>query len=128
MKKILPSLLVTILLSGCHSLQKKETLLTESGFHSVTATTAAQSAHLQSLPQGHLTPVTKGGQTLFFLADAKQGRLYIGNQSQYQAYQQLRVTKQLSRDQAAATDLDADASAEWNAWGGLSAPLWSPNF
>ena len=132
MKKFLPTaFLFALLLSGCHSLQKKEQLLSAAGFHSVAPTTAAQAAHLKSLQastKGHLTPIRKHGQTLFLLADAKQNRLYIGNQSAYQAYKQLRLQRQLSEDKAATKDLNADASAEWNAWGGLDSPLWSPEF
>lgn len=132
MKKLLPlTCLFTLLLGGCHSLQKKEALLTESGFRVISPATPAQAAHLKSLQastKGHLTPVRKHGQTLFLLADAKQNRLYIGNQSEYQAYKQLRLARQLSEDKAATKDLNADASAEWNAWGGLDSPLWNPEF
>jgi len=119
---------LTLLLSGCHSLQKKEQLLTAAGFRAVSPTTAQQTAHLKSLPQGRIVPVRKHGQTLFLLADAKQNRLLIGNQSEYQAYKQLRLQRQLSEDKAATTGLNADSSAEWNAWGGLDSPLWSPEF
>jgi outer membrane murein-binding lipoprotein Lpp len=127
-KSLFVTVAMTLLLCGCHSLQKKEQLLSTAGFRSITPATAAQAAHLKTLPQDHLIPVTKHGQTLFILADAKQNRLYIGNQSQYTAYKQLRLQKQLARDEAATTDLNADANAEWAAWGGLESPLWSPNF
>ncbi|HEY5259812.1 MAG TPA: hypothetical protein VIJ46_04120 [Rhabdochlamydiaceae bacterium] len=132
MKKFLPTaFLFTLLLSGCHSLKKKEQLLSEAGFQSVTPATPAQEAHLKSLQaqtKSHLTPVTKQGKTLFLLADAKANRLFIGNQSEYQAYKQLRLTRQLSEDKAATKDLNADASVEWDAWGGLDSPLWNSNF
>jgi hypothetical protein len=132
MKKSLPTaLLFALLLSACHSLQKKEQLLSDAGFHSVTPTTAAQTAHLKSLQaqtKGHLTPVRKHGQTFFLLADAKGNRLFIGNQSDYQAYKQLRLSRQLSEDKAATTDLNADSTVEWDAWGGLDSPLWNSNY
>ncbi len=135
MKKVLPTPLVlalaflcTLLLSSCHSLQKKEQLLTTAGFRTISPATAAQAAHLKSLPQGHIIPVQKQGKTLFLLADAKQNRLLIGNQSEYQAYKKLRLQHQLSEDQAATADLNADSSLEWNTWGGLDSPLWSPEF
>ena len=79
-------------------MQKKEQLLTSVGFRTVSPTTAQQTAHLKSLPQGQIVPVRKHGQTLFLLADAKQNRLLIGNQSEYQAYKQLRLQRQLSED------------------------------
>ena len=131
MKKFLPTVFLCTLLSGCHSLQKKEQLLSAAGFHSVAPTTAAQTAHLKSLQaqtKGHLTPVRKHGQTFFLLADAKGNRLFIGNQSEYQAYKQLRLSRQLSEDKAATNDLNADATVEWDAWGGLDSPLWNSNY
>ena len=94
MKKFLPVFLI-LLIPGCNSLQKKEQLLGAAGFRSVTPSTPAQIAKLKSLPQGHLTPITKNGKTLFVLADAKQNRLFVGNQSQYQAYKQMRLKKKM---------------------------------
>jgi len=132
MKKFLPNLLLSLFLAllntGCHSLNQKEQLLTAAGFRTVVPTTPAQSAHLAALPQGHLTPVTKNGQTLFILADAKHNSLFVGNQSEYQAYQQLRLKQQLSQDKLATAAMNADATAEWNAWGGLEGTLWGPGF
>ena len=127
MKKFLPVFLI-LLIPGCNSLQKKEQLLGAAGFRSVTPSTPAQIAKLKSLPQGHLTPIKKNGKTLFVLADAKQNRLFVGNQSQYQAYKQMRLQNQLAEDKLATADLNADASMEWNAWGGLDTPLASPTF
>ena len=127
MKKFLPVLLI-LLVSGCNSLQKKEQLLGAAGFRSVTPSTPAQIAKLKSFPQGHLTPITKNGKTLFLMADAKQNRLFVGNQSQYQAYKQMRLKNQLAEDKLATRDLNADANLEWNAWGGLDTPLASPTF
>lgn len=123
---IFPSLLLVLLIAGCNSLQKKEQLLTTAGFHSVTATTPAQVAHLKSLQassKGHVTPVTKNGKTFFVLADPKQNRLFVGGSSQYEAYKQLRLQKQLSMEDLATTNLNADANAEWSAWGVLDSPF-----
>lgn len=131
MKKLSSVLLVILLLSGCNSLQKKEQLLTTAGFRSVTPTTPVQLAHLKTLQaqtKGHLTPITMNGKTLFLLADAKQNRLLVGNQSQYQTYKQLRLKHQLAEDTLATKDLNADANAEWNAWGVLDIPLQNSNF
>ncbi len=128
MKKLLPILLFSLLLTGCNSLQKKEQLLSAAGFRTVTPSSSAQMAHLKSLPQGHLTPISKNGKTLFLLADAKNNRLLIGNQTQYQAYEQLSLNQQIARDQRATKDLNADATSEWNDWGGLNALFYSPSF
>ena len=130
MKKLSSLLLIALVLTGCNALQKKEQLLSVAGFRSVTPSTPTQMARLKSLPQGHLTPISKNGKTLFVLADAKQNRLFVGNQAQYQAYKQLRLNSQLTKDKRATADLNADATAEWEAWGGLDTPFPStaPNY
>jgi hypothetical protein len=122
--RLLPLLLPAVLLCGCNSLRQKEQLMSASGFRTVVPSTAAQAAHLQSLPQGRLTPVVKKGKTVFMLADAKRNCLYVGNQSQYQAYQQLRLRNQIAQDKLATASLNADADNEWAAWGGIDTPLW----
>lgn len=126
--KRLPLLLAVLLLAGCNSLQHKEDLMSAAGFRTVVPSTPAQIAHLKSMAQGKLTPVVKKGQTFFILPDAAGNRLLIGSQSQYATYQQLRLKNQLAQDKLATASLNADANAEWDAWGGLDAPLWAPCF
>jgi hypothetical protein len=128
MTKLLPTLLFVFLITGCNVLQKKEQLLSTAGFRSVTPSSSAQIAHLKSLPQGHLTPISKNGKTLFLFADAKNNRLLVGNQAQYQLYKQLNLNQQIAQDQRATKELNADATSEWAAWGGLDTPLLFPSF
>lgn len=125
---LLTILSLSLLLLGCNSLQKKEQQLQAVGFRSLSPSTPAQVAHLKALPQGHLTPISKNGKTLFLLADSRRSLLFVGNQSQYQAYKELRLNRQLATDKLATKDLNADASAEWNAWGGLDTPMGYGSF
>ena len=120
--------LFPLILSSCHSSPDKEQLLSTAGFKCVAPKTSDQISHLKSLPQGKMTEVVKNGHSLFFLADGKRNLLFIGNQQEYQSYQQLRLNKRLSRDKDATAALNSDASNEWSNWGGLQTPYWGPVF
>lgn len=127
-KLLLPSLLVGLLFAtGCAS-QSKVTLLTAAGFRTVVPSTPAQIAQLKTMPQRKVIPVVKKGKTAFLYADASSNVLLIGNQKQYTQFQQYNLQYKIQRDQEATAALNADANAEWGAWGGLDGPLWGPCF
>lgn len=127
-KTFLSALLLPLVLAGCNSLQKKEALLVAAGFKTVVPATPIQVQKLHAAPQGKMLTLRKDGKTLFVFADAKRNHLLIGTQRQYQAYQQLRLEKQLAGEKLAAAALNADANIDWNDWGGLEAPYWGPTF
>jgi hypothetical protein len=126
-KLLLPALLAGILFSiGCTS-QSKITLLSAAGFRTVVPSTPAQIAHLKAMPQRKVIPVVKKGKTAFLYADAASNVLLVGNQKQYTQFQQYNLQYKIKQDEEATAALNADASTEWNAWGGLS-PFWGPGF
>jgi hypothetical protein len=129
MKKLpLPILLAVLLpLAGCAS-GSKVTLLTAAGFRTVVPNTPAQIAQLKSMPQRKVIPVVKQGRTAFLYADASSNILLIGNQKQYTQFQQYNLQYKIRQDKEATAALNADASMEWNAWGGLDGAFWGPCF
>jgi hypothetical protein len=120
-------ILCAILLTGCAS-QSKVTLLSAAGFRTVVPNTPAQISQLKSMPQRKVIPVVKKGKTVFLYADAANNSLLIGNQKQYQQFQQYNLQYKIQQDKEAAAALNADANAEWGAWGGLDGPFWGPCF
>jgi hypothetical protein len=120
-------ILCAIILTGCAS-QSKEMLLSAAGFRTVVPSTPAQIAQLKTMPQYKVIPVTKKGKTAFLYADAARNSLMIGNQKQYQQFQQYSLQYKIQQDKEAAAALNADANAEWGAWGGLDGPFWGPCF
>jgi hypothetical protein len=71
---------------SCASTEQTETLLSEAGFRTVIAT---------DLPQAQLRPykvtVTEGNRESYYAyADPARNQVYVGNQSQYQRYRQLK--------------------------------------
>ena len=80
------------------------------------------------MPQRKVIPIVKKGKTAFLYADAASNVLLIGNQKQYTQFQQYNLQYKIQQDKEATAALNADANAEWEAWGGLDGPLWGPGF
>lgn len=120
------TLLGAALLAGCSTGQNKERLLSASGFRTVVPTSQKQITQLKTLPQLQVIPVTKKGKTIFMFADSKRNLLLIGNQKQYQQYQQYSLQYHIQEDKVEAASLNADAS-EWGEWGGMGG-FWGPGF
>lgn len=129
MKKFLFLLpiVAALLVAGCAS-QSKVTLLSAAGFRTVVPSTPAQIAQLKTMPQRKVIPVVKKGKTAFLYADAANNVLMIGNQKQYQQFQQYNLQYKIKQDEEATAALNADSSMEWGAWGGLDGPFWGPCF
>lgn len=111
-------LALVALVIGCSTMKQTENLLAAAGFKMVPATTPQQQAHLKTLPPGKVTRVVRDGKTYFAFPDAKQQVLYVGQQAQYDAYQKLRVQKQMA--EAELTEAESPGPwAEWGYWGGM---------
>jgi hypothetical protein len=66
------------------------TQLTQAGFTPYSAKTAAQKAHIQSLPAGKLTKVNRHGKNMWVYPDAANNQVYVGNSAQYKAFRAAR--------------------------------------
>ena len=128
MNRYLPLLAISLLFPACaNHLQQKEKFLAEAGFRAVKPTTPAQIARIQSLPQGHITQVTRKGKTLFILADARRNLLLVGGNTQFEQYQQILYTKKVDPDIANEKAIRMD-QAEWEEWQGYYGPMGGPGF
>jgi hypothetical protein len=120
--KILPSLFLAgvllAFLAGCSTTQQTqqtEDLLVSCGFKTVAAATPAQQAHLKTLPPGKISTVKRNGKTLYVFPDAAHSRIYVGNPSQYQSFQQAYQDAQLINGRIEAVHEREDA-AVWDCW------------
>ena len=122
----------TELLIGCattqSSTQNRESMLVASGFKVITPKTAAQQQKLQKLPPGKVTMIQKDGKTYYVFPDPANNRAYIGRPKEYQAYQQLRATNKLAKENVETAEMYQDTEMEWSMWGGWGAGLgaWGP--
>ena len=125
---IIAAACATLLLS-CASTQgtsqSRENMLVSSGFRVITPKTAAQKQKLQNLPAGTVTMVKKGKKTYYVFPDAVHNQAYVGGPREYQAYQQLRAEKKLSREDLQDAEMYNDATMEWSMWEGGEG-VWGP--
>ena len=61
----------------------------------------------------------RNGKNYYVYADPAHYQIYVGNPSQYQQYQQLRLARNLDQDQLATAELNQQAvmNPEWGMWG-----------
>ena len=88
-----------------------ESLLTSAGFRTRTPSTPRQQQHFRTLTPDKMMTVHRNGNTYYVYADPVQNRLYIGNQAQFQMYQQLRKARHLALEQEY-----SEAMGDWGAW------------
>jgi hypothetical protein len=117
--KYLAILAFAALAFGCAAdLKNKENLAAAAGFKPITPNGADQQAILAKLPADKVTRITYKGKMYYVLPDAKNNQAYVGGQTEYQAYRQLRQQQQISNDNLMAASMNQDASMNWGAWGG----------
>ena len=105
--------------------QNKESMLVASGFKVITPKTSVQKQKLQNLPAGTVTKVKKGKKNYFIFPDPAHNQAYVGGRREYQAYQQLRAEKKLSREDVQHAEMYQDAAMEWSMWEGGEG-VWGP--
>jgi hypothetical protein len=66
-----------------------DSLLLSAGFKAKVATTAKQRQELKTLPEGTVSPISQRGKTFYIYPDTQRNEIYVGNEAQYQAYQNL---------------------------------------
>jgi hypothetical protein len=71
---------------GCASTQQTENLLSAAGFRTVIGTDPQQ----QQLRPYKVTVADRNGETSYVYADPARNQIYVGDQSQYQRYRQLK--------------------------------------
>jgi hypothetical protein len=94
------------------------------GFQVITPTTAEQKALLPTLPEGRITQIDHDGKIFYVLPDVANNQAYVGGPAQYQAFQQLRIARQISNDNLAAAQMNQMNQMNWGMWGGWGAPAW----
>ena len=105
---------------GCANTQHTENLLSAAAFKTVSANTPQRQEQLKALPPDKVTLVQRNGKNYYVYADPAHYQIYVGNPSQYQQYQQLRLARNLAQDQLATAELNQQAATNWEMWG----PFW----
>jgi hypothetical protein len=101
---------------GCTTTKQTENLLSAAGFKAQPAITAAQQAHLKSLPDHKVSSVKKDGKQYFVYPDVARNVLYIGQSAQYEQYKKLRAQQELADEQINPAEENEIQTAVWGAW------------
>lgn len=123
--KAIAAVVFTVLAVSCASaLKEKENLAIAAGFKVITPVKPDQVALLPTLPKDKVTQISYHGKTYYVLPDVKNNQAYVGGPAEYQAYQQLRIEKQISNDNLQAAQMNQMAAMNWGAWGGWGGYGW----
>ena len=114
---LLGAIAFAALAMGCASTQSTENLFSAAGFKTIVATTPQQQQHLKTLPPNKVTLAQRDGKIYYVFADPAHNQIYVGNPSQYQKYQQLRLANSLAQDQLATAELNNETAMGWGMWG-----------
>src|SRR6266496_335359 len=125
--KMISVLALLALTVGCattqSSTQNRESMLVASGFKTVTPKTPAQQQKLQNLPPGKVTMINKHGKTYYIFPDPAHNQAYVGGPNEYQAYQQLRATNKLAKENLETAEMYQDAEMDWGCMGRMGSRL-----
>jgi hypothetical protein len=118
--RIAGAIALLALAAGCattSSTTQTTDMLTAAGFKLMTADTPKKQEVLNTLPKDQLSVVTWKGKTFYVQPAAASNQAYVGTPKGYQAYQQLRLAKQISNDNLMAAQMNQDAMNSWGVWG-----------
>src|SRR5215831_13113931 len=90
----------TLFVAGCAEMGSANTtsLLSAAGFHALTPQTPKQQELYAALPPYKVEHATVKGRSFYVYKDEKAGVAYVGNEAEYQRYQQLCVQQQTAQD------------------------------
>lgn len=98
--------------------EDKEQLLAAAGFKMQLADTPEKLAHLKTLTQQKIVMHEKDGKNYYVYADATTCQcLYIGQDSNYQNFQQLQLQKNIAQEQQMSAEMNENAAMNWGMWG-----------
>lgn len=126
MDKLIMGLMVVVLgtiLAGCASAMQQtanqqEELLTAAGFSMKPADTPEKMSRLRRVPLYEVAVRSKGEQPIYYYADPNFCQcIYLGNESNYQAYRQLLIQRNMRTGPVAVTPADMEAEEEWGVLG-----------
>lgn len=105
------------LMVGCATTNSNSDLLSAAGFKLFPADTPKKQELLKTLTPGKLTLITWKGKQFYVQPDIPNNQAYVGTPAEYQAYQQLRLAKQLSNENLMAAQMNQTAMMGWGPWG-----------
>lgn len=112
-------LLGGVAVSGCATARHNDTvsMLSAAGFRSKSPMSAQQQVNVAALPPYELQRQDLNGRVIFAFKDERAGVVYMGDESNYQRYQELAFQQRIANQQLAAAQLNQSAAMNWGFWG-----------
>ncbi len=134
MAKLISATLAVLALSACSSSPDKavttiESRLSAAGFELKLADTPEKLAHLKTMGQRRLFPISRDGDMVFIYADAQGCKcIYVGSQQNYQEYQRLAIQQKVVDEQHMTAEenrmaAETNAQMTWDVWGLWPGPV-----
>ena len=115
---IVCGLLISCAAMEAQDAEDKEQLLAAAGFKLQLADSPEKMAHLKTLTQQKIVTHEKDGKNYYVYADATTCQcLYLGDDSDYQRFQQLQIQKNIIQDQKMTAEMNENATMNWGIWG-----------
>jgi hypothetical protein len=121
----LPGIAVAMvaLVAACTTFEREdaedtEAQLAAAGFDIKLADNPPRREHLETLPQHKLVRFDRDGQPYYVYADPEWCKcMYVGNQTDYDAYQRLTAQEEIAEEKEEAAAMSEDAAMDWDLWG-----------
>jgi hypothetical protein len=104
-----------LFMASCAEMASSNTtsLLSAAGFHVRTPETPKQKEIYAALPAYRVERATVKDKTFYVFKDEKAGVAYVGQEPEYQRYQQLAVQQEIAEDQYMAARMEGDVAMRW---------------
>jgi hypothetical protein len=122
MKKVAMGLWVVLMLIGCATIERSNTLdqervLAAAGFRMKPADTPEKLHNLSLLPQQQLVSHERDGKVVYLFADTTTCLcLYVGSQKAYYRYQRMAMEKQIADERSIAGTMNPGMGLDWGMW------------
>ncbi len=109
-------------------------MLTQAGFTAFPAGSPQQKQAIQTLSPSRISKVQRKGKTYFVFPDTANQQVYVGNQTNYNQYRQLRAAQTASNERSSMSTMDMETgiippggdTGVWAGWTGWDAKYPGP--
>ena len=116
-----------VLSCGCAAIEKEdrantENLLAAAGFRVLPANSLKRQESLESMAPYKVERKIKGEEVFYLYACPDQSLAYIGSQSDYSKYRELKLQQQIANQNTMSSQNAVMAAQQWNDW-----RVWGPS-
>jgi hypothetical protein len=118
---------IVILSCGCAAIEKEDRTITENflaaaGFRVLPANTLKRQESLESMAPYKIERKIKGEEVFYLYACPDQSLAYIGSQSNYSKYRELKLQQEIANQNTMSSQNAVMAAQQWNDW-----RVWGPS-